>query len=139
MTRPFLLITNDDGIHAPGLRHLWQAVESHAESAIVAPLIEKSGAGLSITWGKPLMLNSVHWEGAEAWSLNGTPADCVKMALSVLLKKAPSADRIGHQPRVELGKDSPLQRNGRRRDRRGHERNPRNCFFLFRLRLNSFA
>ncbi len=89
MTRPFFLITNDDGIHAPGLRHLWQAVERHADTAIVAPLIEKSGAGLSITWGKPLMLNSVHWDGAEAWSLNGTPADCVKMALATILKKRP--------------------------------------------------
>jgi 5'-nucleotidase len=87
MSRPFFLITNDDGINAPGLKHLWQAVHEHADTAIVAPLVEKSGCGVSITWAKPLMLNSVHWENASAWSLNGTPADCVKMALSVLLEK----------------------------------------------------
>ena len=90
MTRPYLLITNDDGIHAPGIKHLWQSVHEYAETAIVAPLFEKSGSGLSITWGKPLMIQSVHWEGnAPAWSINGTPADCVKMALAVLLERRP--------------------------------------------------
>jgi len=90
MTRPFLLITNDDGIHAPGIKHLWQTVREFADTAIVAPIIEKSGCGLAITWGKPLKINEVSWEeGTSAWSLNGTPADCVKMALAVLLKRSP--------------------------------------------------
>ena len=90
MTRPFFLITNDDGIHAPGLKHLWQSVHEHADVAIVAPLIEKSGCGLAITWGKPLMINPVPWDGGtRAWSMNGTPADCVKMALAVLLEQRP--------------------------------------------------
>ncbi|HSX38759.1 MAG TPA: 5'/3'-nucleotidase SurE [Chlamydiales bacterium] len=90
MTRPFLLLTNDDGIHAPGIKHLWQAVHEYADVAIVAPLIEKSGCGLSITWGKPLKVHPVNWENnTSAWSLTGTPADCVKMALAVLLKRKP--------------------------------------------------
>lgn len=89
--KPFLLITNDDGIHAPGIRHLWEAVHEHADVAIVAPLNEKSGSGLSITWTKPLVLQQAHWGGAtQAWSVNGTPADCVKMALSVLLDRKPN-------------------------------------------------
>ncbi|MBM3184535.1 MAG: 5'/3'-nucleotidase SurE, partial [Chlamydiae bacterium] len=90
MTRPFLLITNDDGIHAPGLRHLWESVRAFADVAIVAPIMEKSGCGMSITWGKPLRIQSVIWDNeTSAWSLNGTPADCVKMALSVLLDRPP--------------------------------------------------
>jgi len=83
-------MTNDDGIHAQGLKTLWKSVHEFADVAIVAPLIEKSGCGLGITWGKPLRIAPVEWEGcAKAWSLNGTPADCVKMALSVLLDRRP--------------------------------------------------
>lgn len=88
--RPFLLLTNDDGIYAPGLRHLWEAVHPFADLAIVAPANEKSGAGLSITWTKPLVIHSIPWEKKTlAWSVNGTPADCVKMGLSVLLPRKP--------------------------------------------------
>ncbi len=90
MTKPFLLITNDDGIHAPGIRHLWESVASFADVAIVAPQNEKSGSGLSITWTKPLVIQEISWpQSVSAWSVNGTPADCVKMALSVLLKRRP--------------------------------------------------
>jgi 5'-nucleotidase len=89
--RPFLLLTNDDGIYAPGIRHLWEAVRDHADVAIVAPQSEKSGCGLGITWTKPLHIQPVVWDGnTPAWCLNGTPADCVKMGLSVLLPKKPS-------------------------------------------------
>lgn len=90
MRRPYLLITNDDGIHAPGIKHLWNAVHEHADVAIVAPHKERSGSGLSITWTKPLNIHTVAWEtGTPAWSINGTPADCVKMALGVLLDRRP--------------------------------------------------
>jgi 5'-nucleotidase len=83
-------MTNDDGINAPGLKHLWQTVHEFADLAIVAPHAEKSGCGLSITWTKPLHIHPIAWEmETPAWSLNGTPADCVKMALAVLLEKKP--------------------------------------------------
>jgi 5'-nucleotidase len=88
--RPFILITNDDGIHAPGIRHLWEAVHEFADVAIVAPQTEKSGSGLSITFSRPLMIQEFSWhKGTPAWSVNGTPADCVKMAVGVLLNKEP--------------------------------------------------
>ena len=88
--KPYLLITNDDGIHAPGIRHLWETVREHADTAIVAPQVERSGSGLSITWTKPLHIHPVLWEkNTPAWTLNGTPADCVKMALAVLLERKP--------------------------------------------------
>jgi 5'-nucleotidase len=90
MTRPFILITNDDGIHAPGIRHLWQALKGEAEIAIIAPHTEKSGCGLGITWTKPLHIRSIQWEdGTPAWSINGTPADCVKMGISSILARRP--------------------------------------------------
>jgi 5'-nucleotidase len=90
LKKPFLLITNDDGINAPGIRHLWEAVHEFADVAIVAPQSEKSGSGLSITWTKPLVIQEIAWaKNTPAWSVNGTPADCVKMATSVLLKKRP--------------------------------------------------
>lgn len=88
--RPFLLITNDDGIHAPGIKHLYQAVCEFADVAIVAPQVEKSGCGLSITWKKPLHIHPVEWENnTPAWALTGTPADCVKIALSGLVGRKP--------------------------------------------------
>ncbi len=90
MAKPFILITNDDGIQALGIRHLWDAVRDFADVAIVAPHTEKSGCGMSITWSKPLNLREAAWEDkTPAWSVNGTPADCVKMGISVLLKKKP--------------------------------------------------
>lgn len=88
--RPFILITNDDGISSPGIKHLWKAVCNDADTAIVAPLSEKSGSSLGITLVKPLRFQTIDWEGSDSvWSLTGTPADCVKMALSVLLDRKP--------------------------------------------------
>ena len=88
--RPFLLITNDDGIHAPGIKHLFETVSEFADIVIVAPAQEKSGAGLSITWTQPLKIQPVSWDNkTPAWCLNGTPSDCVKMACSVLLDRKP--------------------------------------------------
>lgn len=86
--RPYILLTNDDGIQAPGLRHLWEAINEFADVVIVAPQTEKSGSGLSITFNRPLSVQNVNWE-TPAWSVNGTPADCVKMALGVILDRRP--------------------------------------------------
>ncbi len=99
--RPFILLTNDDGIDAPGIKHLWEAVHEYADVAIVAPIAEKSGSGVSITQGKPLKIYEIEWEkNTPAWTLTGTPADCVKMALSVLLDRKPdlvlSGINMGH-------------------------------------------
>ena len=88
--RPLILITNDDGIHAPGIKHLWSALKNYADLAIIAPAAEQSSVGLSITLRNPLHLEKIHWpESICAWSVSGTPADCVKMALRVILSKKP--------------------------------------------------
>ena len=90
MKKPFILITNDDGINAPGIMHLFQALKDHADIVIAAPLIEKSGAGLSTTLTKPLEIHTIPWENnILAYRINGTPADCVRLATSVLLDRKP--------------------------------------------------
>ena len=89
--RPYILITNDDGIHALGIKHLWQSLKDFADLIIVAPNKEQSSVGLSITVRDPIQIEEVFWaEGSKAWSVTGTPADCVKMALSVLSEKTPN-------------------------------------------------
>ncbi len=90
MQRPFILITNDDGIDAIGIRHLWECVHSFADVAIVAPSTEKSGSSLAINWKIPLHVRKVPWEFSDcAWSITGTPADCVKIATTMLFEKRP--------------------------------------------------
>ncbi len=87
MKRPKILITNDDGIFAPGIRHLWNALKNVADTVIVAPAAEQSAVGVSITLRNPLRLHQVDWaDNVAAWSITGTPADCVKMAMKVILK-----------------------------------------------------
>lgn len=88
--KPKILVTNDDGIDAPGIRHLWNAVKGIGEIAIVAPTSEKSGSGVGLTLKQPLTIQPVKWDGeTSAWKINGTPADCVRFALSVLFKEKP--------------------------------------------------
>ncbi len=88
--RPKILIVNDDGIHAPGIKHLWRAVSEIGDPWIVAPSGEKSGVGMSITLYSPLHVEAVTWENdTPAWKVSGTPADCVRLGLSVILEHKP--------------------------------------------------
>lgn len=90
MKKPTILLTNDDGIHASGLKHLWKALENFCDLFIVAPTVEQSGAGLSLTLRNPLHIEKVSWENqTPAWKVSGTPADCVRMATRVLLTSPP--------------------------------------------------
>jgi 5'-nucleotidase len=88
--KPYILITNDDGVFASGIRHLWEAVKDFSEPVIIAPAMEQSSMGLSITLRDPLRTERVFVApDAVAYSVNGTPADCVKLGCSALLKKVP--------------------------------------------------
>lgn len=85
-----ILITNDDGIQAQGLRCLWQCLEPHAKVKIIAPASDQSGMGLGVTLRSPLQIESVTWDkGTPAWKINGTTTDCVKLGLSVVLDRPP--------------------------------------------------
>ena len=86
---PKILITNDDGISAEGIRHLYWALQDIAEVFVVAPSHEQSGAGLGVSVHDPLHIKEVSWEGTNAWTVTGTPTDCVKMAVSVILDTTP--------------------------------------------------
>lgn len=85
-----ILITNDDGIHAPGIRHLWNALHEFADVTVIAPDREQSAVSLSITVRKALHIDSIDWGcGANAWCINGTPADCIKLGLNAVLDTKP--------------------------------------------------
>jgi 5'-nucleotidase len=88
---PVILITNDDGISAPGIRNLVEAVKGLGKVVVVAPDRPQSGMGHAITIGNPLRLQPMHhvFEGVEAWSCSGTPVDCVKLAVDKVLRRKP--------------------------------------------------
>lgn len=90
MRKPRILITNDDGIHAPGIRYLCNAVKHFATVTIAAPASEQSGVGMAMTFRDPLRIEEMPWRDVSAaWSVSGTPTDCVKMALSTLMNEPP--------------------------------------------------
>lgn len=82
-----LLLTNDDGINAKGIYALAKALEKDHEVIIVAPDNERSACGHSITLSRPLIVKEVKLEGikSKAFSVDGTPADCVKIAINKLI------------------------------------------------------
>ncbi|MDQ2863580.1 MAG: 5'/3'-nucleotidase SurE [Bacteroidota bacterium] len=88
---PLILITNDDGITAPGIRSLVEAVKGLGKVVVVAPDKPQSGMGHAITIGIPLRLNKVEglFEGIESWQISGTPVDCVKLAVDKILHRKP--------------------------------------------------
>jgi len=90
MAKPRILLTNDDGIEAPGLRCLYQTLAPIADVVIVAPACDLTGAGMSVTLDSPMQIDSYSWEdGVVAWSVEGTPTDCVRAALHFLLDSTP--------------------------------------------------
>lgn len=88
--KPVILVTNDDGITAPGIRNLVEAVKDLGQVVVVAPDSPQSGMGHAITIGKPLRLHKVEAiEGVECWQTSGTPVDCVKLARDKVLHRKP--------------------------------------------------
>ncbi len=90
MDRKLILVTNDDGIFAPGLKALVNIAKKHGEVVVVAPNTPQSGMGHAITMNQPLRLHKLnHFEGVESYECSGTPVDCVKMATNEILKQKP--------------------------------------------------
>jgi 5'-nucleotidase len=87
---PVILITNDDGITAPGIRNLVEAVKDLGKIVVVAPDKPQSGMGHAITIGHPLRLVQTDtFNGLESYQCNGTPVDCVKLAVDKVLHRKP--------------------------------------------------
>src|SRR5881628_3157921 len=80
-----LLLSNDDGIDAPGLKALVNAAESLGEAYIVAPAAPQSGVSHTVTWEAALRIEP---RGLNRFAVHGTPADCTRMALLTLVTDA---------------------------------------------------
>lgn len=85
--RPTILVTNDDGITSPGIRHLIERSKQFGKVVVVAPDSPQSGMGHAITLADPIRYRKVDlFEGIEAYECSGTPVDCVKLAKHVIFK-----------------------------------------------------
>ena len=89
MSKPLILVSNDDGITSKGIRALIEAMHEIGEVIVVAPDSPQSGMGHAITIGNPLRLSKTdifHNLGVEAYKCSGTPADCIKLGKHHVLK-----------------------------------------------------
>jgi 5'-nucleotidase len=100
--QPLILVTNDDGVHAPGLRALMAALEPLGEVHVVAPDREVSACSQSLTLKHPLRAENVE---PRVHAVDGTPADCVTLALVKLLPKRPELVVSGINRGANLGED----------------------------------
>jgi 5'-nucleotidase len=84
--RATILLTNDDGIDAPGIAALRRALEGSHELLTVAPKFEKSGAGCSLSLSNEMEVTARHDDHGKVWgyAVDGTPADCVKFAVTAI-------------------------------------------------------
>tara|TARA_B100001059_G_scaffold18727_1_gene15305 strand:+ start:192 stop:968 length:777 start_codon:yes stop_codon:yes gene_type:complete len=90
--KPLILVTNDDGINAPGIRFLIDIMNDFGDVVVVAPDSPQSGMGHAITinntlYCEPIVINKN--EPQSEYSCSGTPADCVKIAVNEILKRKP--------------------------------------------------
>ena len=99
-----ILLTNDDGIHATGLWVLKEALDGRYAVTVVAPVTEQSGVGHAITLHLPLLIDKINKDGAGwGYSVSGTPADCVKLAVRELLADRPDMVISGINPGPNVG------------------------------------
>lgn len=88
--KPLILITNDDSVKAPGIRALIRYIKPYGKVVVVAPDRPQSGTAHAVTIAHPLRLDLITKEDEyEEYSCNGTPADCVKLAFKIVLKRRP--------------------------------------------------
>lgn len=101
-----ILLTNDDGIYAPGLHNLWRALHNAGHDIFVCvPDRPRSACSHSITMHKPLRAHRVETEEGIAFTSNGTPADCVPLALLQLMEWQPELVISGINLGPNLGDD----------------------------------
>jgi 5'-nucleotidase len=102
-----ILVTNDDGIHARGLRALVEALKEVGEVVVVAPDREQSAVGTSVTLHQPLRAKEIKplVEGVKTYSVEGTPGDCVILGLGYLIEDEVSLVAAGINEGANLGDD----------------------------------
>ncbi len=102
MDRPRILISNDDGVHARGIKALRKALEEVADVTVVAPDRERSGASHSLTMDVPLRTHRI---SDNIIGVDGTPTDCVLLALKLLLPEPPDLVVSGINRGANMGDD----------------------------------
>jgi 5'-nucleotidase len=102
-----ILLTNDDGITAPGIQALWRELSQLGEVTVVAPDTERSATSQAITVHHPIRVDQFCIEDPPlcAWRVGGTPTDCVKIALETLLEDKPDVVVSGINQGPNLGTD----------------------------------
>lgn len=100
--RPLILLTNDDGIMAPGLVALAGALAGLGRVVVIAPERDNSAASHSLTMRRPLLVRE---DGPDRFSIDGTPADCVIVGVGKLLQERPALLVSGINPGPNLGDD----------------------------------
>jgi 5'-nucleotidase len=89
--KPYILLCNDDGIYAPGIMALGRAVQPLGDVIVVAPATEQSAVGHAITLSDPIKIRKIRCNGQfDGYAVSGTPADCVKLAVTALLERPPT-------------------------------------------------
>jgi 5'-nucleotidase len=96
------MLTNDDGVHAPGLKMLFQQSLDLGKTVIVAPEHDNSAASHSLTMSRPLR---VHEIAENIYTINGTPTDCVTIGIGKILPQKPDLVISGINPGPNLGDD----------------------------------
>ena len=99
---PHILVTNDDGVHSPGILALADAVTSLGTVTIVAPAAESSAIGHALTLARPLRVEEV---SRRRFAVNGTPTDCVNIALAEVLDEPPDLILSGINKGYNIGDD----------------------------------
>ncbi len=99
---PSILVTNDDGVQSPGIHALAAALRPLGDVTIVAPVTESSAIGHALTLARPLRLERV---SDETYTVDGTPTDCVNIALTMVLDRKPDLVVSGINKGYNLGDD----------------------------------
>ncbi len=102
-----ILITNDDGIYSEGIKILAKKFSSFGKVFVMAPDRERSAISHAITFHHPIRVEEVNFgeNNTKAWSVDGTPADCVKLALDIILPQTPDIIISGINKGANLGND----------------------------------
>ena len=134
-----ILIANDDGIRSEGIAKLARAAASFGTVWVAAPEHQCSGMSVRLTISEKSQMAVYRYDFPvpveAAWSVDGTPADCVKVALNALLPFRPDIVLSGINDGLNAGLDVALPRNHRRSDRGGHARRSRHCIFHARRQI----
>jgi 5'-nucleotidase len=90
MNKLQILVTNDDGVFAPGIRFLIDVMKEFGQVTVMAPNKPQSGVGHAITFADPLKIKTIEkTDNYQEYSCNGTPVDCIKLAENIVYKKRP--------------------------------------------------